>query len=227
MPDKVEDANKLRKEGLSYGVISNKLSIPKSTLSTWFKNEPKPNNLYFTDRNSWLKIIREKAAEANRNKRISRQEKLGVEIEKEIKGWDLNNNENQKIILAMLYWAEGTKGGTVVSFTNTDPRLVSLFVTLLRLTFEIDESKFRVRLHLHDYHDEDAAREFWSKLLRIPQNKFYKSYRKEGGKEKTFRRNYGGICNVKYNSVYLQERIMAYARYIAEKLIGKINVPVV
>lgn len=217
----------MRLAGSSYGEIGKKLRVPKSTLSVWFVTIPKPKSMFYTNRTEWLSKIRVKAAEANKEKRRKVVAEIAREVGKDMEKWDLDNRETQKSIMAMLYWAEGTKGRGIVQFANTDPRLMCLFVTLLRKLFTLDESKFRVRLHLHDYHREEEVKKFWSELLSIPLNKFYKSYRKQRSKEKTFRTNFGGICFVKYNSVYLQERIMQYALSIAEKLIGKIDVPVV
>jgi len=221
-------ANQLRCIGWSYQQISNELKIPKSTLSTWFKKNPKPKNLYFTNRNEWLEKIRPLAAAANRKKRQKRLEKIALEIKQEVDSWkNLYSLEVQKTMLALLYWAEGSKGREVVQFANTDPKLALLFITLLRNSFEIDESKIRIRLHLHSYHQEKRVKAFWSKLLEVSETQFNKSHRKKRSEEKTYRRNIGGICFIKYNSVYLQERIMQYAHSIAEKLIKKINVPVV
>ena len=36
--DKKEEAIKLRKQGFSYNEIKNKLGVPKSTLSGWFRD---------------------------------------------------------------------------------------------------------------------------------------------------------------------------------------------
>ncbi len=126
----------------------------------------------------------------------------------------------------MLYWAEGTKVRGTLQFANTDPRLILLFVSLLRLCYKLDESKFRIRLHLHYYHKAREVKNFWSKLLNISTTQFEKTYRKSRSKEKTFRRNFGGICFIKYHSVYLKEKIIQYAYVLGEKIVGTVNVPV-
>ncbi len=222
-----EKSRKMRVEGFSLGNISKKLVIPKSTLSLWLKDIPKPKNLYYTNQKEWLVKIRILAADANKKKRQEVIEKISDEVRKDVEIWDLSSPQIQKAILATLYWAEGTKGRDVLQFANTDPRLILLFVTMLRNNFELDQSKFRVRLHLHFYHREKEVKKFWSQLLNIPESQFNKTYRKHRSKERTFRRNIGGICFIKYNSVYLQERLMSYAHLLAEKLTGKIKVPVV
>ncbi|GEM_PF-125635 len=221
-----EKAKELRLTGKSYGDITKELNIPKSTLSTWFKDIPKPNKLFFTDRKEWLKKIRLLAAVANKKKRQNRLDISNNKVLQDINTWkNYKSIETQKIILAMLYWAEGSKGRGVVVFANTDPKLSLLFITLLRNCFAIDESKLRIRIHLHDYHREKDVKKFWSNLLKVPESQFNKCYLKNRSKQNKFRRNIGGICFIKYNSVYLQENIMQYAHNIAKKLVSN-NVPV-
>jgi hypothetical protein len=77
-----------------------------------------------------------------------------------------------------LYAGEGTKGeGRGVGFTNTDPRMVALFLAWLRTFFEIDESRLRVRLYLHEGLDLAAAKGFWSDVTNIPIGQFNRPYR--------------------------------------------------
>ena len=64
-----------------------------------------------------------------------------------------------------------------LAFANSDPRLIRIFVTWLRRFFDIDESKLRVRLYLHEGLDLDAATAFWSDVTEIPPSQFYKPYR--------------------------------------------------
>ncbi len=63
------------------------------------------------------------------------------------------------------------------SFANTDPELVAFFCAWLRRFFEIDESRLRVRVYLHEGLDLDAAEEHWSRVTGIPREQFRKGYR--------------------------------------------------
>jgi hypothetical protein len=49
-----------------------------------------------------------------------------------------------------LYAGEGTKADGAVRFSNSDPRMIVFFCAWLRRFFEIDESRLRVRLYLHE-----------------------------------------------------------------------------
>lgn len=76
-----------------------------------------------------------------------------------------------------LYAGEGTKGGHAVGFANTDPRMVAFFCAWLRRTFDIDESRLRVRLYLHEGLDIDAAIAHWSGVTLVPPSQFRSPYR--------------------------------------------------
>jgi hypothetical protein len=78
---------------------------------------------------------------------------------------------------AALYAAEGSKTPGMVNFPSTDSRMVAFFCAWLRTCFEIDESRLRVRLYLHEGLDLEAATSFWSDLTGIPIGQFSAPYR--------------------------------------------------
>lgn len=218
-------ARALRKDGLSYGQISQTLNISKSTLHLWIHGIRRSTELIAFDKLRWIKEIQPMGAQANKKRKEQMIKQIIDDANKEIIKLKLSKKV-MKIMLVLLYWAEGSKMGGTVAFANTDPRLVLLFITLLRKCYTIDEKKLRVRLHLHYYHRVKKVRKFWSELLEVPEKQFNRIYHKTRSKEKTFRRNYGGICFVRYNSVYLKEQIVQYAYALANKMVGKIDVPV-
>jgi hypothetical protein len=75
-----------------------------------------------------------------------------------------------------LYAGEGAKRDGVVKFVNSDPRMILLFCTWLRRFFDVDESRLRVRLYLHQGLDLDGASSFWSALTGIPLTQFGTAY---------------------------------------------------
>ena len=76
-----------------------------------------------------------------------------------------------------LYAGEGSKRDGLVSFANTDPRMVVFFCAWLRRFFSVDESRLRVNVYLHEGLDLDAAERHWSELTRIPRAQFRAPYR--------------------------------------------------
>ncbi len=209
------EADRMRKDGKSYFVIGEKLGIPKSTLSTWFNK--KYASIYRDRQHEHLKKARVSALAATRKKILERQKTITNKISSEIKEYPLNTVAFAKSIIAFLYWAEGTKHEKVsgLIFVNTDPILIKLYVTLLRKCFKIDENKFKIRLHIHWYHDRNECISYWSKVLKIPRSRFGKLYVKKRSVTKKFRRNFRGICFVYYGDSNIRREIIELYSQIA------------
>jgi hypothetical protein len=71
---------------------------------------------------------------------------------------------------AALYAGEGSKTGHAVVFANTDPTMVRFFCAWLRRFFDVDESRLRVRVYLHQGLDLDAAEQFWADVTGISRS---------------------------------------------------------
>jgi hypothetical protein len=216
-PKLKEQAKKMRKNGLSIGAIANKLLVAKSTIYEWVKTMRGAERYALLGKKRWLEEIQPKGALAQKKKREKKIDQIKFDVDQEIKQV-LLSPEMQKAALSVLYWAEGTKGRGMVTFTNTDPRLLLLFITLLRNTYNIDEKKFRVGLSLHWYHKSTVVKKYWSDLLHIPLNQFNKIHWKQRSKNRVFRKNVGGICFLRYNSDYLREQLLHYAYAFGEKV---------
>lgn len=215
----------LRIQGKSFNEITRETGIVRSTLHEWLKDISRPEKYKNLKGKEWMDAMRAMAIEANKKKYREIYERITNRAKDDVCGISLDVGI-KKCILSALYWAEGTKGQhSVICFANTDPKLVKLFITLLRECYLLDENKFHLRLQLHDYHQENEIKKFWSGLLGIPLNKFQKTYRKQRNKERIFRRNFGGICFLVYNSVYLRREIMDFGHFLAEKASGKVDVP--
>lgn len=212
-------AKELRNSGKSYGDISKKLGISKSTLHLWLREIKRPGYLTKKDKLAHLTKIRVLAAIAHKKQREERLELVRRKVFEEVEKYSPFEPNYQKSLLAMLYWAEGSKGRGTLVFANTDPKLVLLFLTLLRKNYPIDEEKIRVRLHLHWYHPVRQTRSFWSKLLGISESKFGKILIKKRSVSKRFRKNFAGICFIKYHSEYLRYEILEQAQAIANRIV--------
>src|SRR5215216_355681 len=76
-----------------------------------------------------------------------------------------------------LYAGEGAKRDGAVTFANSDLRMVAFYCAWLRRFFEIDETRLRVRLYLHQGLDLAASISYWSALTGVPPSQFQKPYR--------------------------------------------------
>ena len=219
-----EDKRKVKKlllRGISYGEITRILGIPKSTISTWFGVFlKKPINRQA--RKEHFSRIHKLASIALKNRwEIRRKEEsLSIKngVEKELKNYPFENAGFYKAMLAMLFWAEGSKykGVTGVKFTNTDPELASLYITLLRKCYDVDEKKFTIKLHVHYYHSIKKVKYFWSKILGVPLSQFSKIYIKKRSKTKRFRKNFSGICFIHYKDSIIRKEIVEIGHSLAK-----------
>lgn len=84
----------------------------------------------------------------------------------------------------MLYACEGTKlridkrSGNpyyAIEFTNSNPKLVKLFLEFLRKIIGIEESKLKGLLFVYDDLDHKKVEKFWSNYLEIPLTRFNKT----------------------------------------------------
>lgn len=211
-----EEKEKVRQavlNGKSYNEITQFLGVPKSTISTWFgKTLRKPvtrqemlNHLKRIRKLSALKIKSKwKKIRNDENKIITEK------VKKELITYPLDSIGFYKSMLSMLYWAEGSKHKKVcgLNFTNTDPKLSKLYITLLRRCYNINESKFSIGLHLHYYHSIKKTKKFWSNILAIPLSQFQKVYIKKRSKTKRFRKNFAGICFIYYGDSKIRKELL-------------------
>lgn len=196
---------KLRKSGKTYGEILKivKVKIPKSTLSDWC------HNIYLTS--SQKKRIdiavkencrkgMEVARIVNKERRKKYFESI-VERNKKLSKL-IKNKGVAKIALAMLYLGEGgkTHKGSL-SFGNSSPFVVSMFLNLLRFCYSIKESKFRCTIQCRADQNIKELERFWVKLTMVPKGQFYKSRIDPRTIGKPSRKmDYKGVCRIDYFS---------------------------
>src|SRR3989338_4729000 len=164
-----ETAKKMRKEGASFGDISKKLHIAKSTLSFWFKD--------ITLSESVIKKIKTKGnaksirgllryTESKRKERIVRnifQKEEGVEM--------MGNLSNRDILMVGLglYWGEGYKyENGELGFTNSNPEMILFYLKWLELwNVKKDSLIFRITINELFRKEEGGIKNFWINFLGV------------------------------------------------------------
>ena len=115
---------------------------------------------------------------------------------------ELSSDSVRKLMLATLYLAEGTKRTRgSLTFGNSDPGIIRLFLDLFRESFAVDEQKFRCTVQARNDQDLLALEEFWSRHTDIPSTQFYKTRvdaRSIG--QKSRKKEYKGVCRIDYLS---------------------------
>lgn len=209
-----QKALKMRKKGMSYSQIKEKISVSKSTLSIWLSDIPLSS-----------KRIRELQAdspiriEKYRNTMRLKKEIRLKEVYKKAKK-DISVFSRRDLFLAglFLYWGEGTKmqNGSVV-LTNTNPAILKIFIKWLEV-FGVERKKLKIKLHLYSDMNIKQSLVFWSKELKIPINQFQKSYiKKTKLKDITYKNGFGkGTCCVIFHNRDLWEYITMGLKYISD-----------
>jgi len=191
-----KQAISLRKKGFSLKEVSEKLDIAKSTASVWLQNiDLNPKAQKRLEDHQILGQYKSRLIKKAQRENLIK--KYQINACQEI--FEINFNKNvYKLLCSFLYWCEGAKlNSTHVRFVNSDPKMIKIFLTLLRKSFEVEEEKFRALIHLHDYHNEKKQKRFWSKITKIPFRQFNRSYRKPNTK-KRIRNNYPGCLAIYY-----------------------------
>lgn len=167
----------LRKEGKSYNEIAEKLSVPKSTLHYWFRNEP------------WSIKVKQQLTEVARQESKKRMKILGnlgkqkrvalylecrKRAEKEFKQF---KKETLFLSGLCLYWGEGDSKleNGMIRIANSDPLVLRLFYSFLRQYLPELLPKAKIYLVLYEDLDSTVCQKYWSAQVGVPLDKFIKS----------------------------------------------------
>ncbi|MFG1655011.1 resolvase [Micromonospora chersina] len=167
-------AHRLREEGRTVNEIADRLGIAKSTAYHWVGHLP-------LDRSSAAAVQRRLVADARRALRRMDRRKLREEAEcdarKRAAEWVGAPAPRELLLVgAVLYWCEGTKSKPAnprydLTFTNSDIRLVELFVRFVEATGR-SRQELRYRVSIHETADADAAGRWWAAQLGVDPNSF-------------------------------------------------------
>lgn len=194
-----ERARAMRSSGQSLNEIISELKIAKNTLLSWTKAVGLTEE-GIKRKQKHYELIANVNKQHWDQKRADRQQKIIESVDSYFEGLHLSP-EWGKILCALLYWCEGAKRKeSRLTFVNSDPEMLQFFLILLRKEFNLDNSKFRVLVHLHAYHDEKIEQRFWSRVLDVPLNQFSKAYQKKNTM-KRIRNGYHGCVSLRYLDV--------------------------
>ena len=102
---------------------------------------------------------------------VVRMEKAEKEAYEKAKESVISLNKKEKLLLlAALYWGEG--GKTDFNFTNSDPKMVGVFVSGLRDVLGIEQKEIRASIRIYEDLDKTACLEHWAKITNIPTKEF-------------------------------------------------------
>ncbi|MEV7846315.1 hypothetical protein [Streptomyces cyaneofuscatus] len=181
-------ARELRLQGMTYDQIQVELGCSKSSISLWVRDLPKPERKRSREESSaigrrgWEATLQRRDVERQAEKQRAADE-VGAMTDREL------------FLLGVgLYWAEGTKSKPYraqerVTFVNSDPGMIEVFLAWLRLLGVADEH-LRFHVLIHETADIPTAEQFWAALTGAAPSTFGKTSLKKHT-PKTNRKNVG------------------------------------
>ncbi len=207
-------AVKLRKSGMTYGEISIKLKVSKSTLSGWLsgtKLNRRAISRLKSRQDKFLVIARDRAIAMNNENRAN----IRRAVDRTIQGWIENINWTpllMKLALAFLYLGEGAKWKSHrgLQLGSSDPNIILLYISLLKICYGIDKTKLGCYICYRADQDIGSLKQYWSQITGIKINRFYDSkpdHRTIGKITKNV--DYKGVCVVSSGGTLVQQELEA------------------
>src|SRR4029079_3463303 len=165
----------MRKKGMSYSQIKEKLGISKSTLSGWLYDMPLSDKR-IRELRADNPVRIERFRNTMRNKREERFANAYQEMSLKI-----SILSSREIFIAglFLYWGEGNKTTpNAIALTNTNPDMLKFYIRWLNL-LGVAKKQLKVSLHLYSDMNVKKQESYWSRQLCIPLSQFRKSYIKK------------------------------------------------
>ncbi|OIO50369.1 MAG: hypothetical protein COV41_00090 [Candidatus Brennerbacteria bacterium CG11_big_fil_rev_8_21_14_0_20_43_10] len=205
-PDK-QRAFLLRRENKSYNSIAKILSVPKSTLSDWFKKE------------GWSLVIKKRLIKKQGYKSrikmkglnaIAKQKREALYLQQRQTAYaQFRQYKNQPLFQSGLaiYWGEGDNKleNGIIRVANTDPFMLKLFHKFLKTYLPEIGDLIKAYLILYPDLNDNTCKKFWSAIIRVTPDRFLKSHYITG--HHPTKRLPHGICTIYISRRAYKERI--------------------
>ncbi|MFE0327832.1 helix-turn-helix domain-containing protein [Streptomyces sp. NPDC058960] len=181
-------ARELRLQGWTYDQIEAELGCSRSSVSLWVRDLPRPERKRSREeaaeiaRRGWEAKLRIRDEERQRTKDAAKQA-IGSLSAREL-----------FLVGVSLYWAEGSKDKPYdrreqVTFVNSDPGMIKVFLTWLDL-LGVERERLRYTVMIHESADVPGAEQYWADLVGADRSAFNKTTLKKHN-PKTVRKNVG------------------------------------
>lgn len=173
-----EKAQSLRQNGKSIRDIAKIVGASKSSVSYWCRD--------ITLSSEQIETLTQKSLHAGQANCIylgeqKREKRLQtVQKQKTLGAKTTENLSSQELYFLGLglYWGEGYKtSNDEFGFTNSDPRMISMYLRWLSQCLNIQNSDLILRVSINKLHQnrEKAVIDFWSKVTDVPRSQFTKT----------------------------------------------------
>jgi hypothetical protein len=164
-----EKAINYRKRGYSYGIISEKLGLAKSTLSNWLKEIPYKFNEETLKR---IKLAPIKSAQITHNRKVA-----NILTIKKLAKTEIGKLTKRDLWLLGigLYLGEGSKLYETVRLINSDPEIIKLAMRWFREICGLKNENFVPSIHSYPDNNIEETINYWSKITGVPKKQFGKT----------------------------------------------------
>lgn len=206
----------LRKKGFSYTEIRKETGVAKTTINNWLALAG------LTLSKEHLAIQEKKRIENHVLGTIASKITRGKRKDEDIQGFiniqKANFDDPLFIAGIMLYEAEGSKGESN-GFSNSDFRLIKLFIKFLNKYIKIDGKDLNLayRLYIHDSRKGDLQKilNFWSKKVSIKSNQIKVSWKHNIVTKQRENKDYVGQFEVRVREItHFTSKILAISDII-------------
>ncbi|MBU3964434.1 hypothetical protein KJ562_01745 [Patescibacteria group bacterium] len=175
--EKIKELKRLRRKGLSINELVTQLSIPKTTVWHHIHDIDVPAK--------YIPTLRAKrgGSKERKQRNIEKAQKRAQELLR-------SPNRDLSIVIAMLYWAEGSKKGC--EFINSDGKMIKSYLTVLRNVFNVQEEFIEPTMRIFSGMDRRECLNYWSFITEIPKHRFIIRFNDGGSKGRT---KYG-MCRI-------------------------------
>ena len=165
--------------GESIKVIADTIGVSKGSVSVWVRDVELTDESRKKLANRWViptTYSRTLESYVDQGKANSaRYREIRAESQRDGRERFKSNDEMFRM-LCLLYWAEGTKRRDAVVFTNSDPDMMRVFITLLRNCFSVSNEAITLRInaHLNNGLSQSDIEAHWLLLLGLPKTQLRK-----------------------------------------------------
>lgn len=191
-----EKAIALRKKGLSYKEILQKVPVAKSSLSLWLKDLPltKDEKAVLKKRvDSNISKGRIRSAASSHKHKSMREQGYVEEAHA-----DFKRNQSDPLFYTgiALYWAEGSKRSDMFLFMNSDEKMISIILLWLEKFTDYKRDELGYRLYLHEPFIRDNWEDWWAEKLDVKRSQFKKTIVKPSSLRVKKRPDYKGCLRI-------------------------------
>lgn len=215
----------LRRQGKSIREIEIVLSIPRSTLSGWFKDVKLTSLQYklLEKKHKEALIGARKKAIVWHNQEKTTRLKLAENDAEETLLKIKTNTEIIELALALLYLGEGFKKSPRTGMGNSDPLILRFFLKIMLNVYKIDIEKIRFELHIRADQNPELIKKYWAKELEAPLNRFKSVSIDKRTIGKITYPNYKGVCVIDCGNIAIQRKLVYIGRKFCEKILKNLG----